>query len=330
MILSPKAGGVGLTITAANHVIHLSRWWNPAVEDQATDRVYRIGQTRPVKVHIPMAVHPDENIGPSSFDVRLNTLMEGKRALSQGLLAPPESATDIDYMLSAVLDGTPDPATSSQATETKETLLDKAEDLPSPYPSRVQSKPNDESDRPTLTTRPSQAANKKSPIEAAEARARSIQRVVFEAGKPRDWQIFKQYLEGRVVDRLKIIDPYCCANDRVRRHLIDFVARFVQYSDGVYSVNITSYDADSVDSEDSDFSQLKDLEDRVANRLPQLDLQVSQRSRRASRLHDRSVTASFSNGDKAIWDLGGGIEALMTARFDCVVNAIEETELDGI
>ena len=46
MILSPRAGGVGLTLTAANHVIHLSRWWNPAVEDQCTDRVFRIGQRR--------------------------------------------------------------------------------------------------------------------------------------------------------------------------------------------------------------------------------------------------------------------------------------------
>ena len=58
MILSPRAGGVGLTLTAANHVIHLSRWWNPAVEDQATDRIYRIGQTRPVHVYYPIAIHP--------------------------------------------------------------------------------------------------------------------------------------------------------------------------------------------------------------------------------------------------------------------------------
>ena len=50
MILSPKAGGVGLTITAATNVIHLSRWWNPAVEDQCTDRAYRIGQDREVNV----------------------------------------------------------------------------------------------------------------------------------------------------------------------------------------------------------------------------------------------------------------------------------------
>ena len=53
LILSPRAGGVGLTITGANHVIHLGRWWNPAIEDQATDRVYRIGQDKPVHVYTP-------------------------------------------------------------------------------------------------------------------------------------------------------------------------------------------------------------------------------------------------------------------------------------
>lgn len=107
LILSPKAGGVGLTITAANNVIHLSRWWNPAVEDQATDRAYRIGQTRPVTIHIPMAVHPDAVIGPSSFDQRLDALMERKRLLSRGLLMPPESDRDVEDLLSDVLDGRP-------------------------------------------------------------------------------------------------------------------------------------------------------------------------------------------------------------------------------
>jgi hypothetical protein len=51
MILSLKAGGVGLNLTRANHVFHFDRWWNPAVENQATDRVFRIGQTRNVQVH---------------------------------------------------------------------------------------------------------------------------------------------------------------------------------------------------------------------------------------------------------------------------------------
>jgi SNF2 family DNA or RNA helicase len=50
-VLSVKAGGTGLNLTAASHVFHFDRWWNPAVEDQATDRAYRIGQTRAVQVH---------------------------------------------------------------------------------------------------------------------------------------------------------------------------------------------------------------------------------------------------------------------------------------
>jgi len=50
-ILSPKAAGVGLTITSANHVIHNTRWWNPAVKNQATDRTYRIGQNKDVYVY---------------------------------------------------------------------------------------------------------------------------------------------------------------------------------------------------------------------------------------------------------------------------------------
>lgn len=51
MVVSIKAGGVGLNLTAANHVIHFDRWWNPAVENQATDRAFRIGQTKDVLVH---------------------------------------------------------------------------------------------------------------------------------------------------------------------------------------------------------------------------------------------------------------------------------------
>jgi SNF2 family DNA or RNA helicase len=86
MLLSPKAGGVGLTLTAANHVIHLTRWWNPAVEDQCTDRVYRIGQTKTVQVHIPLAIHP--KFQEHSFDLNLHALLERKRKLSRTVLAP--------------------------------------------------------------------------------------------------------------------------------------------------------------------------------------------------------------------------------------------------
>ena len=93
MLLSPKAAGVGLTIIAANHVIHLSRWWNPAVEDQCNDRVYRIGQDKPVSIHVPIAVHP--TLGERTFDVTLNNLLDNKRRMSRNLLSPPVSDADL-------------------------------------------------------------------------------------------------------------------------------------------------------------------------------------------------------------------------------------------
>ena len=94
MLLSPKAGGVGLTLTAANHVIHLSRWWNPAVEDQCSDRVYRIGQTKPVHIYYPLAVLP--GLEDHSFDWQLQILMDRKRKLALNLLAAP-AFTQEDY-----------------------------------------------------------------------------------------------------------------------------------------------------------------------------------------------------------------------------------------
>jgi len=92
MILSPRAGGVGLTLTAANHVIHLSRWWNPAVEDQCTDRVFRIGQHETVHVYLPIAQHP--RFADFSFDVRLDALLAKKREMNRRVLAPSTASED--------------------------------------------------------------------------------------------------------------------------------------------------------------------------------------------------------------------------------------------
>ena len=92
MIISPKAGGVGLTLTVANNVIHLDRWWNPAVEDQCTDRVYRIGQTKPVRVFVPIS--RNAAFGERSFDCVLDRLLESKRALAKGLFIPTTIAAD--------------------------------------------------------------------------------------------------------------------------------------------------------------------------------------------------------------------------------------------
>jgi hypothetical protein len=86
LVLGPKAAGTGLTLTAATNVIHLSRWWNPAVEEQCNDRVHRLGQTKPVAIHVPMAIHPLYR--EQSFDCLLQSLMARKRKLANSALWP--------------------------------------------------------------------------------------------------------------------------------------------------------------------------------------------------------------------------------------------------
>jgi hypothetical protein len=78
-VLSVKAGGTGLTLTAASHVIHFDRWWNPAVENQATDRAFRIGQKRNVLVHKFMC--------PGTIEEKVEALLAEKRALMDDLLS---------------------------------------------------------------------------------------------------------------------------------------------------------------------------------------------------------------------------------------------------
>ena len=77
-VLSLKAGGAGLNLTAASHVIHFDRWWNPAVENQATDRAFRIGQTKNVLVH--------KFLCRGTIEEKIDRLIDSKRQLSQDLL----------------------------------------------------------------------------------------------------------------------------------------------------------------------------------------------------------------------------------------------------
>jgi non-specific serine/threonine protein kinase len=77
-VLSLKAGGAGLNLTAASHVVHFDRWWNPAVENQATDRAFRIGQTKNVLVH--------KLLCRGTVEEKIDQLIEGKRRLASDLL----------------------------------------------------------------------------------------------------------------------------------------------------------------------------------------------------------------------------------------------------
>jgi SNF2 family DNA or RNA helicase len=98
LILSPRAAGVGLNIVAANHVIHLDRWWNPAVEDQCTDRAYRIGATKDVYVYTVGAVHPV--LQENSYDVILDGLLQSRREVSRRIFTSSEiSAGDFADVL---------------------------------------------------------------------------------------------------------------------------------------------------------------------------------------------------------------------------------------
>ncbi|HEU4490332.1 MAG TPA: DEAD/DEAH box helicase, partial [Jiangellales bacterium] len=81
-LLSLKAAGTGLTLTRATHVVHYDRWWNPAVEDQATDRAYRIGQDRPVQVH--------RLVTEGTVEDRVAALLAGKRALADAVVGAGE------------------------------------------------------------------------------------------------------------------------------------------------------------------------------------------------------------------------------------------------
>ncbi|MER8691921.1 DEAD/DEAH box helicase [Mesorhizobium opportunistum] len=104
LVLGPKAAGTGLTLTAATHVIHLSRWWNPAVEEQCNDRVHRLGQTKPISVHVPMAVHPEYR--EHSFDLLLQSLMQKKRKLASSALWPMgDSADDAAHLQHMLQEG---------------------------------------------------------------------------------------------------------------------------------------------------------------------------------------------------------------------------------
>jgi len=81
-VLSLKAGGTGLTLTAANHVIHVDRWWNPAVEDQATDRAFRIGQTRSVQVR--------KLVCAGTLEEKIAAMIKDKRGLAASVVGTGE------------------------------------------------------------------------------------------------------------------------------------------------------------------------------------------------------------------------------------------------
>ena len=90
MVLSIKAGGVGLNLTAANHVIHFDRWWNPAIENQATDRAFRIGQRKDVFVY--------KFVTSGTIEEKIDELLAEKTQLSSDLISETTGETWLTEM----------------------------------------------------------------------------------------------------------------------------------------------------------------------------------------------------------------------------------------
>ena len=78
LVLSVRAGGTGLNLTKANHVIHFDRWWNPSVENQATDRAFRIGQEKNVMVH--------KFVSRGSVEEKIDAMIASKRELAENVI----------------------------------------------------------------------------------------------------------------------------------------------------------------------------------------------------------------------------------------------------
>lgn len=321
MLLSPKAGGVGLTITAANHVIHLSRWWNPAVEDQSTDRVYRIGQKKTVHVYLPLAVHSDPTIGPSSFDIRLNNLLERKRALSRDMLVPPEgSDQDISDLFNEV------------------SLYEKAldEQIPlSPTPSDNAPKQSSENDNES-------ALEQKRPDEVFQPDQRKVLSLarIPDRAEIRFWRIrplqerpideILEIFESAVVSSVEIKDPYAIANADARSAQAAFVQALLSRTKSVDMVHI-EYRRPENEELESEAMQRRDMGARWAKTLGEAaqntHIQLSSWKKIPGQdFHDRFVYVSCKKRDGSTMrhtlQLGRGLLGLMHDKYECNITYI--------
>jgi len=311
LILSPKAGGVGLTLTAANHVIHASRWWNPAIEDQATDRVYRIGQTRDVTVHIPLAVHPDPALRDASFDFKLDQLMERKRGLSAQLLMPGETDGDLDSLFESLFEqGELAPTDAQQRSD--ETL-----DSGPLAPEEPSTPPHTE--RPVLSARVQQSA----------APQRKVPRMVrYNPGDDREWEIFAGNLANRAIEHLVIRDPYALAGRRNRLLTADFATHLARKVPGISRVTVIAWDAESARNDNYETTQRaademeREWDRRFMGRVP-LMLELKSRGE-DRRFHDRWVEAHLPEGERLAWNLTSGVDGFMNTESECTVTLWDE------
>ena len=326
MILSPRAGGVGLTITAANHVIHLSRWWNPAVEDQATDRVFRIGQTRDVHVYLPMAVHPDPDLAESSFDLRLNALMERKRKLTRDLFFPPDASDselgdlfkevslersiepeDIADDTSQAYDVAADDANATGAVQTAA-----GTDEPVEAPFKIEVPADEAGQRPTLSL----------PTVAEQAQVKLWRRA---AGQDRPTQEILQLFAGRSIAQVTIRDPYALGTYSSRKAQLQFLQDLRSAAKSIDGVLIEY--APEIEGDLDDVSSRREFGSAYATGFggtpPKLVLSRRSKRSRDDDFHDRFIEIDVRHVGGAVsryeLTIGRGLEALYNVNRQCTV-----------
>lgn len=322
LILSPKAGGVGLTITAANHVIHLTRWWNPAVEDQATDRVYRIGQDKPVTVHVPLAVHPDPTLRDASFDIRLDALLSRKRNLSENLLLPVDRGeADLAGLFGDVLRS--GPAAALEAAPIPQ---------PPASPPAVSATPDPVLQNPVAPAkRPVLSLSKAPPATTADANGTApvLRHWTIQSGEARRYaDYFAVFHECRIT-KLSVIDPYCMTPSN-RQALAAFVGEVAGIAAGVDLLHITAWSPTARSMRESSIETPEaaraDFKTRLAQRVkPTPEVKVtfveSGRTYRGD-FHDRDIFFdTFGPEGAQIWymNLSGGVDRLFDRDRKCEV-----------
>lgn len=315
MILSPKAGGVGLTLTEANHVIHLSRWWNPAVEDQATDRVFRIGQRRDVHVHLPMAVHPDPAIRDSSFDLRLNALIDRKRQLTRDLFLPPDASEgELADLFRQVSLGEPTQGVEVEAASPPEAVVQTTVDKPD-APAEAITAPD--------PSAPQTAARQTLRLPTALV-STGIQQWRVDAGGLRPTQEILALFAGKDLVDVSIRDPYALARRANREAQVRFVQDLRNVARSLEAVTIEY--AEEVEGDGSDAQNRREIGDQLSRHVsptPKIALTRRRKRSRDDDFHDRFVDISVRHAGGAVrihaLTLGRGLEALYDERKQCTV-----------
>ncbi len=293
LILSPKAGGVGLTLTEANHVIHLSRWWNPAVEDQATDRVYRMGQTKDVHIYLPMAVHPDPLLRPSSFDIRLDALIDRKRQLTQNLFAPREGPDiDLTELFGQV-------AGATRLRNGPETVRETGSERSNPR-----------------TVEPSRFGE-------------NMPRVWrISAGDPRPTEEILALFRGANITHVHIRDPYALARSQSRNAQISLLSslRAVAKSLGAITVQYAPDAQGDLPETMQRRSFGSAFAQQFSQHTPRLSLVRQPRRTSEEDFHDRFIDIEVRGEDGALSEhsliIGRGVEALYDLKKQCTVSYV--------